>query len=539
MVGPEEVPWVGRMRAGALLRRQPARRHAAPRLPDARERGGVVSGRSRPGAGSSRGPTPRSPGPARARGARLRPRLAARPAVAAGRAHRRGRRLAGVRPSSPGRVAAHPLPAGPRRRRHGRAARPGRAARAARRGRGGAARRLALGGRGGGAFPRPARRAPDSRSCGRRSLARTRSRIPPSSARSLTPARPALRLLRRRSLDGAALRRRRADGALQRPASRSRCPRSRRSADARRARARASCAAGWPGTPRRRADPCLACRAPGVPLRGRGARPLRCGRDRARGARVRGRAARLARPPRRVRPEAWRRRRRPADARPAHGHPDAGGLPGHAREPLVGVRGRARLVRRHRDGGRRPRADAARRVRDRLRQRLVHRPRRRSRSARSPRSRRSSSSTRSARRRSCGPPRSRARPGPTPWRMFRTTGAPPGLLVVPPVVAHPPRGRQHRGGRPRSATRRRTWPGRSSARSRGAAGNVVDRHERWRAAVGAAHTDEPPRGDARATSSPPDVPDHWIPLVPRSDRSALDPPRTRERRRPDGRPSDR
>jgi hypothetical protein len=105
--------------------------------------------------------------------------------------------------------------------------------------------------------------------------------------------------------------------------------------------------------------------------------------------------------------------------------------------------------------------------------------------------------------------------GPLPWRMFRTTGAPPGLVLVPPVVAHSLEGTSVEDVVfLRDETANMAWA--IERRVTGPAGNVIDRYERWRARVGDAPRAAAADGELLTYRLATEVPDHWIPLVPRS-----------------------
>jgi hypothetical protein len=108
--------------------------------------------------------------------------------------------------------------------------------------------------------------------------------------------------------------------------------------------------------------------------------------------------------------------------------------------------------------------------------------------------------------------------GRQPWRMFHVSGMPPGLLVLPPVVPNVLEGaaveevvmlRDETANMAFAVERKVTGP----------VGNVIDRQERWRARLV-----EEQRAGAQEASPPglavpsyrlaQDVPEHWIPLVP-------------------------
>jgi hypothetical protein len=107
----------------------------------------------------------------------------------------------------------------------------------------------------------------------------------------------------------------------------------------------------------------------------------------------------------------------------------------------------------------------------------------------------------------------RAGSGETPWRMFRPSGAPPALLVVPPVVAHGLEGPMvEEVVLLRDETANMAWA--VERRVTGPAGNVVDRYERWRERLASSPT--PVESELMSYRLATAVPDHWIPLVPRS-----------------------
>lgn len=111
-----------------------------------------------------------------------------------------------------------------------------------------------------------------------------------------------------------------------------------------------------------------------------------------------------------------------------------------------------------------------------------------------------------------------ARPGlgATPWRMFRTSGAPPGLLVVPPVVGHSIEGPSiEEVALIRDETANMAWA--IERKISGPVGNAIDRYERSRARLGTAPQDRTEVLDTLSYRLSTEVPDHWIPLVPRSD----------------------
>lgn len=111
--------------------------------------------------------------------------------------------------------------------------------------------------------------------------------------------------------------------------------------------------------------------------------------------------------------------------------------------------------------------------------------------------------------------RARAAQGPTPWRMFRVSGAEPELLVVPSVAAG---GLE---GAPleevllvRDETANLAWA--LERRVVGAAGVSTERYEdgRARRAAEPPPQDDPPMPAYRLAG---DVPEHWIPLVAQSE----------------------
>jgi hypothetical protein len=111
----------------------------------------------------------------------------------------------------------------------------------------------------------------------------------------------------------------------------------------------------------------------------------------------------------------------------------------------------------------------------------------------------------------------RAGLGPTPWRMFGITGGSPGLMAVPPVVGHTLDGPAREEVLfLRDETANMAWA--VERKVTGPVGNVVDRYDRWRARLAAAPAPGPTAvPDALTYRVDTDVPDHWIPLVPRSD----------------------
>ena len=110
----------------------------------------------------------------------------------------------------------------------------------------------------------------------------------------------------------------------------------------------------------------------------------------------------------------------------------------------------------------------------------------------------------------------RAGIGARPWRMFRTSGAPAGLLVVPPVVGHSIEGASiEEVNFLRDETANMAWA--VERKVAGPAGNTIDRFERWRTRVGGSSPAGPEMPGALRYRLSTEVPDHWIPLVPRSD----------------------
>lgn len=98
--------------------------------------------------------------------------------------------------------------------------------------------------------------------------------------------------------------------------------------------------------------------------------------------------------------------------------------------------------------------------------------------------------------------------------MFRTSGAPPGLLVVPPVVGHSIEGPSiEEVALIRDETANMAWA--IERKISGPVGNAIDRYERSR--LGAAPQDRTEVLDTLSYRLSTEVPDHWIPLVPRSD----------------------
>lgn len=107
---------------------------------------------------------------------------------------------------------------------------------------------------------------------------------------------------------------------------------------------------------------------------------------------------------------------------------------------------------------------------------------------------------------------------PPGWSMFRLTGAPPGVLVLPAVT----------GAGIEGAPVEEVLLARDEAANlawaiertiTGPAGERVNRHEVWRDRVAALVPAEPPGlpEDAVSYQLANDPPDHWTPLVPRSD----------------------
>jgi hypothetical protein len=111
----------------------------------------------------------------------------------------------------------------------------------------------------------------------------------------------------------------------------------------------------------------------------------------------------------------------------------------------------------------------------------------------------------------------RAGLGDTPWRMFGTTGGPPAFFVLPPVVGPTLDGPSREEVLfLRDETANMAWA--VERKVSGPVGTVIDRYERWQARLAAV----PGRGagevqDALTYRLNTEVPDHWIPLVPRSD----------------------
>lgn len=106
--------------------------------------------------------------------------------------------------------------------------------------------------------------------------------------------------------------------------------------------------------------------------------------------------------------------------------------------------------------------------------------------------------------------------GPTPWRMFRASEADPELFVVPPVVAHGLEGTSiEEVAFVRDEAANMAWA--IERKISGPAGNVVDRYERWRAALGASAPEPRAAAELMRYRLATEVPEHWIPLVPQSD----------------------
>jgi len=105
------------------------------------------------------------------------------------------------------------------------------------------------------------------------------------------------------------------------------------------------------------------------------------------------------------------------------------------------------------------------------------------------------------------------------WRMFEISGADPGLLVLPSVVGTAldgPPAEEVQLARDEAANL--AWA--IERTITGAAGNRIDRHEQWRDRI-AAQPPPPAPGelppDSLVYSLANEPPDHWTPLVPRSD----------------------
>jgi hypothetical protein len=104
------------------------------------------------------------------------------------------------------------------------------------------------------------------------------------------------------------------------------------------------------------------------------------------------------------------------------------------------------------------------------------------------------------------------------WNMFAVSGADPGLLVLPPVLGPSLQGAPIEDVQlSRDEAANMGWA--IERVVTGPAGNRIDRHEAWRDRLAAEH-------GAPAAELDPDTlvytlandpPDHWIPLVPRSD----------------------
>lgn len=104
--------------------------------------------------------------------------------------------------------------------------------------------------------------------------------------------------------------------------------------------------------------------------------------------------------------------------------------------------------------------------------------------------------------------------GQTPWRMFRSTGAPADVLFVPPVLAHSLQGAEvEEVVFLRDETANMAWA--VERKITDPAGKTIDRYERWRARIAALALADEPR-DQMSYEVMTEVPDHWIPLVPKS-----------------------
>ncbi len=105
--------------------------------------------------------------------------------------------------------------------------------------------------------------------------------------------------------------------------------------------------------------------------------------------------------------------------------------------------------------------------------------------------------------------------GPKPWRMFHASGAEPHLFLLPPVATQTLEGAPiEKVSLQRDETANMAWAIERNVTGR--LGNVIDRHEQWRARRGA--EPEPELAQERMSYRlATEVPDHWIPLVPRSD----------------------
>jgi hypothetical protein len=105
------------------------------------------------------------------------------------------------------------------------------------------------------------------------------------------------------------------------------------------------------------------------------------------------------------------------------------------------------------------------------------------------------------------------------WSMFAVSGADPGLLVVPSVLGPALEGAAVEEVQlSRDETANLGWAIERSVT--GAAGNRIDRHEAWRDRLAAQPPVAAPAALAPETLSytlASDPPDHWTPLVPRSD----------------------
>jgi hypothetical protein len=104
------------------------------------------------------------------------------------------------------------------------------------------------------------------------------------------------------------------------------------------------------------------------------------------------------------------------------------------------------------------------------------------------------------------------------WSMFAVSGADPGLLVLPPVLGPALQGAPIEDVQlSRDEAANMGWA--IERVVTGPAGNRVDRHEAWRDRLAAEQGAPAPDldSDTLVYTLANDPPDHWIPLVPRSD----------------------
>jgi hypothetical protein len=105
--------------------------------------------------------------------------------------------------------------------------------------------------------------------------------------------------------------------------------------------------------------------------------------------------------------------------------------------------------------------------------------------------------------------------GAKPWRIFHTSGADPHLFFLPPVATQTLEGRPiEQISLQRDETANMAWAIERNVTGR--VGNVIDRHEEWRARL-ATEPELELAAELMSYRLATEVPDHWIPLVPRSD----------------------